>query len=131
MTTGNGAPSAAERKLIEEQRRQVTSFLHSTFWVDGDEYRWGDMEYGELEEIENYTGQSASLLDLTSVGAQIALTTVIRRRRDPQVTYDQIRALTMEEMVEVTKPAWMDEEPEAPATKKGGGRSPRAKAASA
>lgn len=121
-------PGKTSPEVVAQLRRAARSFLDQSIFVDGREYRYGDLTYGELETLEDFFGgRSVTDLDLSSARVQMILVWLIRRRRDPEYDLDEVRKLTLDEMMEVTtdpKIAEADAEAEAESTSSSGGRKP-------
>ena len=61
-----------------------------------------EMTLGELEQIEEYTGQPIASLNAENLPAKAltAIVLVMKRRTDPDFTFEQARAVRMEERAE-------------------------------
>lgn len=96
-TEPNGAGNPAEQRRLAEQ------LMDEGMWVDGKLYKWGDFEWGELEELEDYTGMPLMGVSLMSAKTITFIVYLIRRRRNPDVTLDDIRRITNREGLAITR----------------------------
>lgn len=118
---GGQAPKRAktrEQRLRQQLDEAMQEQLDATIWVDGNEYAWGDFEYGELEAMEEYFGTAAARLDLGSARVQMFLVYLIRHRRDPDYALEDVRGLTLRDMAEIMRPPVEEETPRQATAKK-------------
>jgi len=88
------AATAAQRRsqgrTKDSQREQAAE---SKIVVDGKAYRLGDLELGELEELEAHTGLPMDEISYGSAKVIAFIVYLVRRRDDPNYTLDDARKI--------------------------------------
>ena len=78
-----------------------------TFTIDGKDYPFDDFTLGELEELEEYAGDSFARLDYTRAAVMLFVAFLVLRRDDKSLTIEKVRERPLSLL------AVKEEEPEA------------------
>ena len=91
------AKKQAEPQSDERPKRLIR------FSVDGTECEidLNDLEWGEMEEVEDYFNESINDVDLATAKAHMFLGYLARRRVDPKWTLEKTRKLRASQIVEL------------------------------
>lgn len=84
-------PRAAKAKAAEPSARDEA--MDTAIVIDGTPYKLGDLELGELEDLEDHTGLPMDAISYGSAKVIAFVVYLVRRRSDPNYSLDDARRI--------------------------------------